>query len=67
MTRAEVHQQLVQAHADGLLPAPENNYQPPTTRVGRNQELYAIQYQNEPFSVTASASTGPTDAGVTSD
>ncbi|MBB5448336.1 hypothetical protein HDG38_006984 [Paraburkholderia sp. WSM4177] len=67
MTRAEVHQQLVQAQADGLLPVPENNYPLPATRLGRNKELHAIEYQNDPFSATASASTSPTDWGVTSD
>ncbi|WP_429576516.1 DUF4148 domain-containing protein [Paraburkholderia sp. UCT70] len=67
MTRAEVRQQLVQAQADGLLPVPENNYPLPATRIGRNKELYAIGYQNDPVSATAFASTSPTDWGVTCD
>ncbi|MDH6152916.1 hypothetical protein OKW46_006906 [Paraburkholderia sp. WSM4179] len=67
MTRAEARRQRVQAQADGLLPIPENNYPPPATRIGRNKELYAIEYQNDPVSATAFVSTSPTDWGVTCD
>ena len=66
MTRAEVHQQLVQAEADGLLPTHKNDYPPSATAIARNKEIYAIQHKDDPNSAMASAATNPADASVTS-
>jgi Domain of unknown function (DUF4148) len=66
MTRAEVHQQLAQAEADGLLPVRKDDYPPSAATIARNKELYAIQHKNDPNSATASGTANPADANVTS-
>lgn len=42
LTRAEVRAQLVQAQAEGLVPAPKNDYPPSAATIARNHELYAL-------------------------
>ncbi|ANB75923.1 hypothetical protein AYM40_26880 [Paraburkholderia phytofirmans OLGA172] len=44
LTRAEVMAQLRQAQAQGLVPAPKNDYPPSAATVARNREIYAIQH-----------------------
>ncbi|WP_225031632.1 DUF4148 domain-containing protein [Paraburkholderia sp. XV] len=41
LTRAQVHAQLLDAEADGLLPVPKNDYPPSAQTIARNKELYA--------------------------
>lgn len=45
LTRAQVHEQLIEAQADGLLPVPKNHYPPSAETIARNKELYAFQHQ----------------------
>lgn len=54
VTRAEVHAQLVEAQADGLVSVPKNDYPPSADTIARNKELYAIQH-HQSASDTASA------------
>jgi hypothetical protein len=55
LTRAEVRAQLIQAEADGLVPAPKNDYPPSAQTIARNREVYALRHQ-EGASASASAS-----------
>ncbi|MFM0374409.1 DUF4148 domain-containing protein [Paraburkholderia aspalathi] len=55
LTRAEVHAQLVQAEADGLVPAPKSDYPPSAEAVARNREIYAIQHGTDAASLTKTA------------
>ncbi|MFL9984628.1 DUF4148 domain-containing protein [Paraburkholderia sediminicola] len=63
MTRAEVRAQLVQAEADGLVPAPKNDYPPSAEAVAHNREIYAIRHGTDGASLTKTAGS----AGVRSE
>ncbi|WP_406868889.1 DUF4148 domain-containing protein [Paraburkholderia fungorum] len=52
LTRAEVYAQLVQAEADGLVPAPRSDYPPSAEAVARNREIYAIRHGTDAASPT---------------
>ncbi|TDY16674.1 uncharacterized protein DUF4148 [Paraburkholderia sp. BL6665CI2N2] len=47
LTRAEVQSQLVEAEAEGLVPAPKSDYPPSAQAVARNREIYAIQRRTD--------------------
>ena len=47
LTRAEVKSQLVEAQAEGLVPAPRNDYPPSVQSIARNREIYAIQHNTD--------------------
>lgn len=47
LTRAEVKSQLVEAQAEGLVPAPRNDYPPSAQVIARNREIYAIQHSTD--------------------
>ncbi|BEU23598.1 DUF4148 domain-containing protein [Paraburkholderia sp. 22B1P] len=66
VTRAEVHAQLVEAQADGLLPVPKNDYPPSADTIARNKELYAIQHHHS-ASDTASSTGNVTARSAASD
>ncbi|WP_025598449.1 DUF4148 domain-containing protein [Burkholderia sp. WSM2230] len=55
LTRADVRAQLEQAQAEGLVPAPRNDYPPSDATIARNKEIYAIQHQNGSGGAVASA------------
>ena len=52
LTRAEVHAQLIQAEADGLVPAPKADYPPSAQAIARNREIYAIQHGTDSTELT---------------
>lgn len=66
VTRADVHAQLVEAQADGLLPVPKNDYPPSAETIARNKELYAIQHHHS-ASDTASSTGNVTARSAASD
>ncbi|ASW01571.1 DUF4148 domain-containing protein [Paraburkholderia aromaticivorans] len=43
-TRAQVHQELVQAQHDGVIPNSKTQYPPSADRVARNKELHALSW-----------------------
>lgn len=47
LTHADVIAQLRQAQAEGLVPAPKNDYPPSAATIARNREVYAIQHATE--------------------
>lgn len=55
LTRAEVQSQLVEAEAEGLVPAPKTDYPPSAQAVARNREIYAIQHGADGASLTKTA------------
>jgi hypothetical protein len=57
LTRAEVKQQLVQAEAQGLLPANGPHYPPGARTIARNKAAFAEQHEND----TATAYGGVAD------
>lgn len=63
LTRAEVHAQLVEAEADGLVPAPKNDYPPSAQTVAHNRELYAIRHQESGSTSSAATSVPRTSDG----
>ncbi|MFM0175575.1 DUF4148 domain-containing protein [Paraburkholderia sediminicola] len=58
LTRAEVRAQLLQAEADGLVPAPKEDYPPSAQAIARNREIYSIRHGTDGASMTKTA--GPT-------
>lgn len=60
LTRTDVQAQLVQAEAEGLVPAPKNDYPPSAETIARNREIYAIRHGNDGADLTKTA--GPTAA-----
>jgi hypothetical protein len=66
LTRADVHAQLVQAQAEGLVPAPRNDYPPSDATIARNKEIYAIQHRNGSSGAMASAAK-PAGSGAASE
>ena len=67
LTRAEVHAQLVQAEADGILPNSKLDYPPSPETIARNKQLYAIRHAHDQANAMAAISqnnasmTGTTD------
>ncbi|VWB16736.1 DUF4148 domain-containing protein [Burkholderia lata] len=55
LTRAEVHQQLIDAEADGLLPFNRNDYPPSQAQIAGNRQLYARQHPDAAPVATAAA------------
>ncbi|WP_277185728.1 DUF4148 domain-containing protein [Caballeronia sp. BR00000012568055] len=47
LTRAEVKQQLVQAEAQGLLPANGTDYPPSARTIARNKAAFAEQHESK--------------------
>jgi hypothetical protein len=47
LTRAEVKQQLVQAEAQGLLPANSTDYPPGARTIARNKAAFAEQHESK--------------------
>ena len=56
LTRADVRAQLIEAEADGLVPALKNDYPPSAQTIAHNRELYAIRHQESAGTASASAS-----------
>ncbi|MGF6600220.1 hypothetical protein P3T23_004955 [Paraburkholderia sp. GAS448] len=67
LTRAEVRAQLVEAEADGLVPAPKNDYPPSAQTIARNREVYALRHQESAQTASASASASRTSDGSAGD
>ncbi|MFP3565111.1 DUF4148 domain-containing protein [Paraburkholderia sp. SIMBA_030] len=67
LTRAEVHAQLVEAEADGLVPAPKNDYPPSAQTVAHNRELYAIRHQDSGGTASAATSVPRTSGDSAAD
>jgi hypothetical protein len=55
LTRADVIAQLQQAQAEGLVPAPRNDYPPSAATIARNREIYAIQHGTDRSSSMSTA------------
>jgi hypothetical protein len=66
LTRAEVMAQLQQAQAEGLVPAPNNDYPPTAAEIARNRELYAIQHHTDGAGAINTAGVPAADAGSAS-
>ncbi|MGF6855927.1 uncharacterized protein DUF4148 [Paraburkholderia sp. RAU2J] len=58
LTRAEVLAQLQQAQAEGLVPAPKDDYPPSEATIARNREIYAIQHPGEAAAVKTAGAGG---------
>ena len=65
LTRAEVRAQLIQAEADGLIPAGKTDYPPSAETIARNKELYAIRHEQNTNNAFASAPQNAADASAT--
>jgi hypothetical protein len=63
LTRAEVRAQLIQAEADGLVPAPKNDYPPRAQTIARNREIYALRHQEGAFASASASRTSDGSAG----
>ncbi|MBN3835428.1 DUF4148 domain-containing protein [Burkholderia sp. Ac-20344] len=55
LTRADVHRQLIDAEADGLLPFNRNDYPLSHAEIARNRQLYARQHPDAAPVATAAA------------
>jgi hypothetical protein len=60
LTRAEVRAQLIEAEADGLVPAPREDYPPSALTIARNREVYAIQHGTDKPVLTQTAHSSAT-------
>jgi Domain of unknown function (DUF4148) len=67
LTRADVRAQLIEAEADGLVPALKNDYPPSAQTIAHNRELYAIRHQESAGTVPATASALRTSDGSAAD
>jgi len=65
LTRAEVRAQLVEAEADGIVPASKIGYPPSAEMIARNKELYAIQHKHDTNNALAAAPQNAADATAT--
>ncbi|RKE38887.1 uncharacterized protein DUF4148 [Paraburkholderia sp. BL23I1N1] len=64
LTRAEVVAQLQQAQAEGLVPAPKDDYPPSEAAIARNREIYAIQHPGEAAALKTAGAGGVGAAGA---
>jgi len=65
LTRTQVHAQLIEAQADGLLPVPKNDYPPSPKTIAHNKQLYAIQHPDDVrMAHSTDAHKGPAGSGT---
>jgi hypothetical protein len=66
LTRAEVHAQLVQADAQGLVRTPKSDYPPSEQAVAHNREIYAIQHGTDGASLSTTTNSAAVRSASTS-